>query len=168
MSSTLHSCLQASMPSNHLCSTFPFPDPPHFLYQAPLGAQQLNRPDFSNVPHFGHVIVLMIVVVIDGVLAGVLVMMSSRSLFSVTGPRKKKIRCSGFGRRDTCRRSVAFAESHPVCDIPPGDPSNILSCLALDRTQASPQSVLVNDFASKNIEDMSFTLDTSHLEMSPL
>ena len=48
--------LQASTPSNHLRSAYLLPAPPQFLYQAPPGAQQLFLPDFSNVPHFGHVI----------------------------------------------------------------------------------------------------------------
>ena len=48
--------LQASTPSNHMWFTFLFAAPPQFLYQAPPGAQQLTRPDFANVPHFGHVI----------------------------------------------------------------------------------------------------------------
>ena len=52
----LHLRLQASTPSNHL---YLLPAPPHFLYQAPPGAQQLSLPDFSNVPHFGHVISLL-------------------------------------------------------------------------------------------------------------
>ena len=50
--------LQASAPSNHMCSMFLLPGPPQFLYQAPPGAQQLGLPDFSNVPHFGHSILL--------------------------------------------------------------------------------------------------------------
>ena len=29
---------------------------PQFLYHAPPGAQQLTRPDFTNVPHSGHAI----------------------------------------------------------------------------------------------------------------
>ena len=70
---------QASTPSNHLCSTFLLPAPPHFLYQPPPGAQQLIRPDFSNVPHFGHIIVSATVGVMDGVPIGVL-LMSSRSV----------------------------------------------------------------------------------------
>ena len=44
------------------------PAPPQFLNQAPPGAQQLTLPDFLNVPHFGHVIVLAIVEVMAGVL----------------------------------------------------------------------------------------------------
>ena len=63
---------QAFRPSNHLCSMFLLPGPPQFLYQAPPGAQQLTRPDFSNMPHFEHAIVL-IVRGMDGVLIAVLV-----------------------------------------------------------------------------------------------
>ena len=40
---------------------FLFAAPPQFLYQAPPGAQQLTRPDFANVPHFGHIVLLGIV-----------------------------------------------------------------------------------------------------------
>ena len=46
-----HLRLQAPMPSNHLWPTFSLPTPPHFLNQAPPGAQQLSLPDFLNVPH---------------------------------------------------------------------------------------------------------------------
>ena len=67
---------QACTPSIHLCSTCLLPVPPHFLYQAPPGAQQLIRPDFSNVPHFEHVIALAFVRVMEDVLIVVLVMSS--------------------------------------------------------------------------------------------
>ena len=52
--STLDPPLQASTPSNQLYCISPSPTPPQFLYQAPPGAQQLRRPDFLNVPQFGH------------------------------------------------------------------------------------------------------------------
>ena len=68
MQIALHLRLQTSTPSDHLCSAFLLPEPPHFLYQAPPGAQQLARPDFSNVPHLAHIIVLVIVEVMAGVL----------------------------------------------------------------------------------------------------
>ena len=73
--------LQASTPSDHLWSTFMLPAPPHLLNQAPSGAQQLTLPDFLNVPHFGHVIVLGIVEVTAGVrdVAVVVRNISSRS-----------------------------------------------------------------------------------------
>ena len=108
MPSALDLRSHAFRPSNHLCSTFLLPAPPQFLYQAPPGAQQLTRPDFSNVPHFGQVIVLTIVGVMDGMLIGVLVM-SSRS---------------GIGRRDAYRRVFCMVPSvspdvHTVCDIDP-------------------------------------------------
>merc|ERR1712032_86042 len=51
--------LQASTPSDHLCLAFLLPAPPQFLNQAPPGAQQLNRPDFLKLSHFGHVISLL-------------------------------------------------------------------------------------------------------------
>ena len=119
MPSALDIPLQASSPSNHLCSTFLLAEPPHFLYQAPLGAQQLTLPDFSNVPHFEHVSVSAIVGVRNGVVLAVLVM-SSRSI---------------IGRRDTYRRVFCIvasvgAEVHTVCDIDPNEPENILALVA--------------------------------------
>ena len=74
--------LQALVPSIQLWSTFLLPAPPQFLYQAPPGAQQLTLPDFPNVPHFTHVVVLGIGVVMYGMLTGVVIgflAMSSRS-----------------------------------------------------------------------------------------
>ena len=68
---------------------FLFAAPPHFLNQAPPGAQQLYLPDFLNVPHFGHAIVSAIVEVMLGVLTDVVIAdltISSRS---------------GDGRRET-------------------------------------------------------------------
>ena len=121
MISTLDLRLQAFRPSNHLCLTFLLPAPPQLLYQLPPGAQQLSLPDFSNVPHFGHVIVLAIFGVMNGVPIAVLVM-SSRS---------------GFGRRDTYRRvsclvsSVCFAAEHTVTDIDPNEPENMSVLLLL-------------------------------------
>ena len=53
--------LQASTPSDHLWPTFLLPALPQFLNQVPPGAQQLTLPDFLNVPHLGHAIVLAIV-----------------------------------------------------------------------------------------------------------
>ena len=71
------------MPSDHQRRTFLLPTRPQLLNQVPPGAQQLTLPDFWNVPHFGHVNVLAVVEVTDGVLLtevliGVLAM-SSRS-----------------------------------------------------------------------------------------
>ena len=79
---TFNLLLQASMPSNHLCTSFRFPAPPQFLNQAPPGAQQLARPDFSNVPHFEHASPALVKAkagVLINVVIGVLDM-SSRSL----------------------------------------------------------------------------------------
>ena len=78
--------LQASTPSNHL---YLLPAPPHFLYQAPPGAQQLDLPDFPNMPHFGQVISLLKVMASVLVLTGV-----------VIGARNISSR-PGIGRRDT-------------------------------------------------------------------
>ena len=49
----------------------------------------------------------------------------------------------------------------------PDEPSNIPSLCAVEMDHA-PQSVCVKDDAPENIFSMLFTLDTSHLEMSPL
>ena len=97
--------LQASTPSNHLWSAFLLPAPPHFLNQAPPGAQQLALPDFSNVPHFGHASVL--ATVVNAVVIGVLDMSSRSVIF----------------RRDTCSSSVL--DAHRLRDIDPREPSNI-------------------------------------------
>ena len=107
------------------------PAPPQFLNQAPPGAQQLTLTDFLNVPHFGHAIALAIVEVIaatDG----------------VTGVRTINSR-SGIGRRVTSGDVVCV---HTVRDIDPGDASNMCSLLAFEWTQATAQSVCLNDVAS--------------------
>ena len=52
--SSLNLRLQTSVPSDQLWPTLVSPSAPQFLYQAPPGAQQLTRPDFMNVPQFGH------------------------------------------------------------------------------------------------------------------
>ena len=145
--------LQAFTPSDHMWSTFLLKTPPQFLNQAPPGAQQLALPDFWNVPHFEHLKVLAIVEVKDGVLA-----MSSRSV---------------IGRRDTYWRAPCVVagvgtDVHTVSDTDPDESSNMSSLLALDWTQAAPQSVCLNDVACSNILSMLTTLDTSHFEMSPL
>ena len=107
--------LQTSTPSDHLWSTFLLTDPPQFVYQAPPGAQQLTLPDFKNVPHFEHVIVLAIIEVTVAVMTDVVIGvldMSSRAI---------------IGRRDTCGREVAEmgAEAHIIPDIDPYDPENM-------------------------------------------
>ena len=119
--------LHASTPSNHLwLLTFLLSVPPQFLYQAPPGAQQLTLPDFKNVPHVGHATVLAIVEVIVGVPTDV-----------------------GIGVRAISSRSgivtywrVASVEAavHAVCAIDPDEPGNINSLLAIEWTQAAPQS----------------------------
>ena len=64
--------------------------------------------------------------------------------------------------------SVRFSEVHTVGDIVPKQLANILVLLALDWTQAAPQSFCLNDAAPENISSMLVTLDTFHFEMSPL
>ena len=55
-----------------------------------------------------------------------------------------------------------------VVQICPDERSNIPSLVAVEVSHASPQSVCANNAASENISVMSVTLDTSHLERSPL
>ena len=136
--------LQASTPSIHLCSTFLFPAPPQFLNQAPPGAQQLTLPDFSNVPHFGHVIVLAFAAVMVGVLTDAVIGVCTTSSRS------------GNGRRVMCWRVagvVAGVETdvHTVTGIDPDEPINIPILLAFECTQAAPQSLRLNDAAFQNM-----------------
>ena len=107
MALALYLHVQASMPSDHLCTAFLLPEPPQFLYQAPPGAQQLALPDFTKVPHFRHVTVLTIIEVGVEVLTDV-----------VIGVRKISSR-SGIGRRFTYSRvdgsgAASVSESVPV------------------------------------------------------
>ena len=53
---------------------------------------------------------------------------------------------------------------HIIC---PDEPVNIPLFVAVDFCHA-PQSVWLKDFAESNMPFMLVTLDTSHLEMSPL
>ena len=55
----------------------------------------------------------------------------------------------------------------PGVQICPDEPSNIPSLSAVEVSHA-PQRVCANDDAPENILAMSVTLDTSHLETSPL
>ena len=144
--------LQASTPSNHLWFVFLLPAPPQFLYQAPPGAQQLALPDFANVPHLGHIMVLVIVEVMDGVLIDVIGVLTISSR-------------SGIGRRDTCDLG---AKVHTVSDIDPDVPVNMSIFVDFELTQAAPQSFCLKDAAFKNISSILATLDTSHLEISRL
>ena len=161
MTLALNLRLHVTTPSNHLWSTFLLWAPPQFLNQAPSGAQQLLLLDFSNVPHLGHVIVLVIVDVTAGVLTDVVIdvlTISSRS---------------DNGRRDTywCVGSVVTdvgAGVHTICDIDPDVPSNMRVFGALEWTQKAPQSFCLKDVAWENIRSILSTLDTSHFEISPL
>ena len=54
-----------------------------------------------------------------------------------------------------------------LAQIRPGEPSNIFSLYASEKSHA-PQRVCANDDAPENISSMLDTLDTSHLERSPL
>ena len=124
--------LHASAPSNHLWSAFLLPSPPQFLYQAPSGAQQLALPDFSNVPHFGHVISLLEVMVSVLTLTDVVIGIRTSSR-------------PGISRRDKYWRVVV--KVHTCDDIDPNEPANMSFLLAFERTQAAPHSVCLNDVA---------------------
>ena len=68
----------------------------------------------------------------------------------------------------TALTSSSFEDKtvHTLCDNPPAEPSNIRSLVACELTQVAPHKFCLNDNASKNMEFMFVTLDTSHLEMS--
>ena len=141
--SALNLHLQASTPSDQLCSTSMLPTPPQFLYQAPPGAQQLTLPDFPKVPHFGQLIALALVEVMAGaptdVVTRVCDTISSRS---------------GFGRRVTylCVTPVeAESDVHTFLDVDPYENANMSVLLACEWTQAAPQSRWLNKSASKNM-----------------
>ena len=63
---------------------------------------------------------------------------------------------------------VVVVTVHTAIDIDPYEPSNIISLLAFEFTQAVPQSFRLNDIASQNMKFIFVTLDTSHFEMSIL
>ena len=55
-----------------------------------------------------------------------------------------------------------------VVQIRPDEPANIPSLFALEVSHTSLQRVCANDDAPENISSMFVTLDTSHLDISPL
>ena len=57
---------------------------------------------------------------------------------------------------------------HTVLDIDPDEPANMSVDLAIEWTQAAPQSFRLNDSAPQNMESMLLTRDTSQCAMSPL
>ena len=104
------------MPSIQLWSNLLLPVPPQFLYQAPPGAQQLTRPDFLNVLHFGHILFVEATpIVLRDVIIGV------GAIFH--------------------RASHRWGDDpHTVDEIDPGEPSKISILLAFELAQAAPQS----------------------------
>ena len=87
--------------------------------------------------------------VVIGVLA-----MSSRSVVSVSSVMSVR---SVIGRRDTNLRVIFFrlvvvgAGVHTIFNIDPGESRNMSFLLAIELTQASPQSFWLNDFAPWNM-----------------
>ena len=64
--------LQTSTPSDQLYSTPASTATPHFLNQAPPGAQQLSLLECLNVPHFAHATVLVIADILNALVTDVL------------------------------------------------------------------------------------------------
>ena len=64
--------------------------------------------------------------------------------------------------------SVLAWAKYTACEIEPDDPWNMRFLLALEFTQAAPQSCWLNEAASRNIRFISVTRDTSHLDISTL
>ena len=150
--------LQASSPSNQLCSAFLLPEPPQVLYQAPPGAQQLSLPDFLNVPQFGHIFLLLEAVASAFVLAGVVI--GARNILSTRSVNDLWVTYFTY--------LLLAVVVHTICDIDPGESLNMPFLLAVEWTQAAPHSVRLNDVASKNIESMFVTVDTSQFDISLL
>ena len=117
--------LQAFAPSNHLYLTFLLTASPQSLYQAPPGAQQLDLPDFANVPHFAHAFGRAIV---DEMLA---VLTRRRAISSRSGTVAAN----------------AVGSVHSVGDIDPVEPSNMRVFTASEWTHALVHNFCVNDGA---------------------
>ena len=82
------------------------------------------------MPHLGHVIVLAIVDVMDDALTDL-----------------------GDGVRTISSRwrVTSVVAVHTRLDIDPGEPTNISVLLAVESTQAVPQSLCMNNFAPQNM-----------------
>ena len=118
--SSLHLHLQASTPSNQLWSNFLLLAPPQFLYQAPPGAQQLARPDFVNVPQFGHIVIgeAASSVVSEGAIVVIVI-----------------------GDSHLASHRWGFDAPHCVVESPPDEPSKVWFLVACDKNQPDPQSI---------------------------
>ena len=126
-------------------STILLPALPQFSNQAPPGAQQLTRPDFSNLPHLGHFILR----TIGDVNAGMLLLIGVRTFSS----RSTGVVADVPGVVADVPGVVAdvpgvVADVHTVPDIDPGEPVNISIFFAFESTQAAPQSFCLNAAAS--------------------
>ena len=84
------------------------------MNQAPPGAQQLTRPDFTNVPQFGHTTIP--IGIVSDVITGIL---------------------DTSNRAGHCRGDD---ERHTVDDIDPDELENMSRLVAFELTQADPQS----------------------------
>ena len=60
---------------------------------------------------------------------------------------------------------VVVVEGDAVVHIEPDDLANMSNLDAFDWTQAAPQRFCLNAVASRNMESMLVTLDTSHFEI---
>ena len=156
--------MQASKPSIHVCSAVPLL--PQLLNQAPPVAQQLSRPDFSNVPHFEHVIIEemtdpVIVVVVAVVMVGELVGAVDTMVVVIHGVFN--------GDPDE------LEDMSPVNAVPQSLRAGIVTRagtvtalnISVARVSHLEMSIL-KDVAPKNMPPISVTLDTSQLEMSTL
>ena len=122
--------LQASTPSVHVWPTFALPMPPQVLNQAPPGAQQLVLPDFKNVPHFEHVIILAIIEVGVEVLTDVVIGVRTISSRPGIGRPGRRDTYSGTDRRVMRRYDCGGRVSHTIFEIDPGEPTNMSSLFA--------------------------------------
>ena len=98
------------------------------------------------MPHFGHFAVLATVGVMDGLMIEVLVM-SSRCMIGLRGPKNILDLELADGEELDVVASVDVVDVHAASTIDPVESLNIKHFLALDRTQAAPQSFCPNDVA---------------------
>ena len=151
------------MPSNHVWPYFESPTLPQFLNQAPPRAQQLSVQS-TVVPHTGHVIGIAIV---DARLDFVMNLDVGADIFAVEVVADiilivvvgvvTPIRLNVM--EVVCVVLISALEAvvvlQTVCDIDPDESKNICFWFAVECTQATPQSFLLNDWARKNMNRIS-------------